>query len=53
MDKSGIENPSKSKVIGCCGGDEKNPPTNVQKNTHKNPGANLCKDENTWEICVN
>ena len=22
--KSGIENPSKSEVIGCCGGDEKN-----------------------------
>ena len=21
--KSGIENPSKSEVIGCCGGDEK------------------------------
>ena len=24
MDKSGIENPSKSEVIGHCGGDEKN-----------------------------
>ena len=34
--KSGIENPSKSEVIGRCGGDEKNPndhaePTKVKR----------------------
>ena len=35
--KSGIENPLKSEVIGCCGGDEKNEMTtqNRQKSNAK------------------
>ena len=44
--KSGIENPSKSEVIGRCGGDEK---TNVTtQNRHKSNDKKKKKKEKTY-----
>ena len=49
MDKSGIENPSKSEVIGCFGGDEK-PNDNAEQTKGESSKRlkNLRRNVNAW-----
>ena len=54
MDKIWYRNPSKSKVIGCCGGDEKNWKTtqNAQKSNVKKSFINPTMCNHSFQVII-